>query len=115
MTDVSADGLCIRFFCVLRGGGIIFLLGLWIWAFALMCGCLDSSLSSNLSALSSYLWFLLAVSLGFIYVCPQTVLAHWVYLIGAAVVLAVAYVLLTFGRACSRSEMLKSDFGISLA
>jgi len=35
----------------------------------------------------------LAVSLGFVYLCPNTVLAHWVYLLGAGVVLAVAYVL----------------------
>lgn len=35
----------------------------------------------------------LTVSLGFIYLCPNTVLAHWIYLIGAAFVLAVAYVL----------------------
>lgn len=33
------------------------------------------------------------VSLGFIYLCPDTVAAHWIYLIGAVVVLAVAYVL----------------------
>ena len=35
----------------------------------------------------------LVVSLGFVYLCPDTVLAHWVYLIVAIVVLAVAYVL----------------------
>ena len=40
-----------------------------------------------------YMVLQLAVSLGFIYLCPDTVLAHWIYLIGAAVVLAVAYVL----------------------
>ena len=40
-----------------------------------------------------YMAMQLVVSLGFIYVCPPTVLAHWVYLIGAFVVLAVAYVL----------------------
>ena len=40
-----------------------------------------------------YMALQLVVSLGFIYLCPQTVLAHWVYLIGAFVVLAVAYVL----------------------
>ena len=40
-----------------------------------------------------YMLLQLAVSLGFIYLCPDTVLAHWIYLIGAAVVLAVAYVL----------------------
>ena len=40
-----------------------------------------------------YMAMQLAVSLGFIYLCPNTVLAHWIYLIGAAAVLAVAYVL----------------------
>ena len=40
-----------------------------------------------------YMLMQLVVSLGFIYVCPITVLAHWIYLIGAVVVLGVAYVL----------------------
>ena len=40
-----------------------------------------------------YMVMQLAVSLGFIYLCPNTVLAHWVYLVGAAVVFAIAYVL----------------------
>lgn len=40
-----------------------------------------------------YMVLQLAVSLGFIYLCPDTVLAHWIYLIGAAVVLAIAYIL----------------------
>ena len=40
-----------------------------------------------------YMGIQLAVSLGFIYLCPNTVLAHWIYLVSAAVVLAVAYVL----------------------
>lgn len=35
----------------------------------------------------------LAISLGFIYLCPDTVLAHWIYLIVAGLVLAGAYVL----------------------
>lgn len=35
----------------------------------------------------------LVVSLGFIYVCPNTVSAHWIYFLTAIVVLAVAYVL----------------------
>ena len=34
----------------------------------------------------------LAVSLGFIYLCPDTVLAHWIYLVAAGLVLAGAYV-----------------------
>lgn len=39
-----------------------------------------------------YMALQLAVSLGFIYLCPDTVSAHWLYLIGAVAVLAVAYV-----------------------
>lgn len=35
----------------------------------------------------------LLVSLGFIYLCPDTETAHWGYLVGALVLLAVAYVL----------------------
>ena len=40
-----------------------------------------------------YMAMQLVVSLGFIYLCPDTVVCHWMYLIGALVVLAVAYVL----------------------
>lgn len=40
-----------------------------------------------------YMVMQLAVSLGFIYICPDTVLCHWMYLIGALAILAVAYVL----------------------
>ena len=40
-----------------------------------------------------YMGLQLAVSLGFIYLCPSGALAHWIYLIAAAVVLAAAYVL----------------------
>ena len=40
-----------------------------------------------------YMALQLVVSLGFIYVCPDTVLAHWCYLIGAILVLGVGYVL----------------------
>lgn len=40
-----------------------------------------------------YMAIQLAVSLGFIYLCPDSVAAHWGYLVGATVVLAVAYVL----------------------
>lgn len=42
---------------------------------------------------SLYMVMQLAVSLGFIYLCPDTMLCHWMYLIGALAVLAVAYVL----------------------
>lgn len=40
-----------------------------------------------------YLAMQLVVSLGFIYVCPDNVFCHWMYLIGAFLLLAVAYVL----------------------
>ena len=40
-----------------------------------------------------YMALQLVVSLGFIYLCPDTILAHWMYLLGAVVVLGVAYVL----------------------
>ena len=40
-----------------------------------------------------YMVMQLVVSLGFIYLCPDNVLCHWMYLISAFVVLAVAYVL----------------------
>ena len=35
----------------------------------------------------------LVISLGFIYLCPDTVLAHWLYLVGVSAVLAIAYIL----------------------
>ena len=35
----------------------------------------------------------LAVSLGFIYLIPNTIVAHWIYLVTTALVLAIAYVL----------------------
>lgn len=40
-----------------------------------------------------YMLLQLSVSMGFIYLCPNTVLAHWVYLFGAFVILGIAYVL----------------------
>ncbi len=40
-----------------------------------------------------YMAIQLIVSLGFIYLCPNTALAHWLYLICAGVILAAAYVL----------------------
>ena len=39
-----------------------------------------------------YMGLQLAISLGFIYLCPNTILAHWVYLVTMAVVMAVAYI-----------------------
>jgi len=40
-----------------------------------------------------YMGLQLAVSLGFIYLCPNTLLAHWIYFASAAVVLGIAYIL----------------------
>ena len=40
-----------------------------------------------------YMAMQLMVSLGFIYLCPDNVLCHWMYFVGAIVVLAIAYVL----------------------
>ena len=40
-----------------------------------------------------YMVLQLLVSLGFIYLCPNTILCHWLYLIGAFIVLAIAYIL----------------------
>ena len=40
-----------------------------------------------------YMGLQLVVSLGFIYLIPNTIVVHWIYLVIAALVLAVAYVL----------------------
>ena len=40
-----------------------------------------------------YMALQMAVSLGFIYLCPDTTVAHWLYLLGALLLLSVAYVL----------------------
>lgn len=40
-----------------------------------------------------YMAIQLVISLGFIYLCPNTILTHWIYFVSAAAVLAVAYVL----------------------
>ena len=58
-------------------------------AYQLMCNELKTG-HVKISLL--YMCLQLAVSLGFIYLCPNTVLAHWVYLVSAAAVLVVAYV-----------------------
>lgn len=40
-----------------------------------------------------YMALQLAISLGFVYLCPNTAICHWVYLIGALAVLSITYVL----------------------
>ena len=42
---------------------------------------------------SLYMAMQLVISLGFIYLCPDNVACHWMYLVGALVVLSLAYVL----------------------
>lgn len=42
---------------------------------------------------SLYMVVQLLISLGFIYLCPNTVLAHWLYLVTTLVVLAIIYIL----------------------
>ena len=41
---------------------------------------------------SLYMVMQLLISLGFIYLCPNTVLAHWLYLVTTLVVLAITYI-----------------------
>ena len=48
---------------------------------------------SHVTVSCIYMGLQLIISLGFIYLCPNTVLAHWLYLIVAAAVLAISYVL----------------------
>ena len=48
---------------------------------------------SHVTVTLIYMALQLVVSLGFIYLCPNNVLAHWLYLIGMIAVLALAYVL----------------------
>lgn len=48
---------------------------------------------SHVSVSLLYMGLQLVVSLGFIYLCPSTVLVHWIYLLAAVVVLCCGYVL----------------------
>ncbi len=58
-----------------------------------------------------YMAMQLAVSLGFVYLCPNTVLCHWLYLIGALAVLAIAYILFMKKYYHLHEEYLKSIRG----
>ena len=42
---------------------------------------------------SIYMILQLLISFGFIYVCPDTIIWHWIYLVGAFIILSVAYIL----------------------
>ena len=55
-----------------------------------------------------YMAMQLAVSLGFIYLCPDNVLCHWMYFVGALAVLAIAYVLFMKRYYHLHEEYLKS-------
>ena len=48
--------------------------------------------TGHVKVASLYALLQLAVSLGFIYVIPNTPLAHWLYLLGALIVLSIAYI-----------------------
>ena len=48
---------------------------------------------SHITVSLLYACLQLGISLGFIYLCPNTIVAHWIYLLGSIVILAVAYVL----------------------
>lgn len=49
--------------------------------------------TGHVKVASLYMAVQLAISLGFVYVCPDTVPCHWMYLSGTVVVLALAYIL----------------------
>ena len=55
-----------------------------------------------------YMGLQLAVSLGFIYLCPNTILAHWIYFASAAAVLGIAYILFKMKYYHLHEEYLRS-------
>ena len=55
-----------------------------------------------------YMGLQLAISLGLIYVVPDTILAHWIYFGGVALVLAVGYILFMMKYYNLHEEYLKS-------
>ena len=55
-----------------------------------------------------YMGLQLAVSLGFIYLCPNTLLAHWIYFASAAAVLGIAYILFKMKYYHLHEEYLRS-------
>ena len=56
----------------------------------------------------SYMGLQLLISLGFVYLVPDSVLAHWMYLMGALLVLAAAYVAFMRKYYCLHEEYLAS-------
>ncbi len=63
---------------------------------------------SHIAVSGLYMGLQLAISLVFIYVIPDTVLAHWIYLVAVLAVLAVAYVLFMRKYYHLHDEYLKS-------
>ena len=55
-----------------------------------------------------YMGLQLTISLGFIYLIPNTIVAHWIYLVTAGLVLAVAYVLFKMKYYHLHEEYLRS-------
>lgn len=55
-----------------------------------------------------YMVMQLVISFGFIYLCPNTMLAHWLYLIGSFAVLAIAYILFMKKYYCLHEEYIAS-------
>ena len=85
--DVGSIGMAlILVFCV---GRLMLVTGDITWIVLFLVYGVDGVLTICLI----YMVMQLVISLGFIYLCPNTVLAHWIYLVVAGLVLAVAYVL----------------------
>ena len=63
---------------------------------------------SHVTVSSFYLVLQLIVSLGFIYLCPDSILAHWLYLAGVTLVLVLAYLLFMKKYYYLHEEYLKS-------
>ena len=63
---------------------------------------------SHVTVSCIYMVLQLIISLGFIYLCPNTILAHWIYLVAAGLILAVAYVLFKMKYYHLHVEYLKS-------
>ena len=63
---------------------------------------------SHITVSLIYAGLQLAISLGFIYLCPNTIVAHWIYLVVAALILAVAYVLFKMKYYHLHEEYLRS-------
>jgi UDP-N-acetylmuramyl pentapeptide phosphotransferase/UDP-N-acetylglucosamine-1-phosphate transferase len=63
---------------------------------------------SHITVSLIYAGLQLAISLGFIYLCPNTIVAHWIYLVVAGLVLAVAYVLFMRNYYYLHEQYLKS-------